>query len=276
MAKKKYYAVQKGRVPGVYLTWDECKKQVDGFSGAAFKSFSTMEEARQFVKGAAGKPDVRAAETDGDGRENSNGIEDCASQRNFSRTEGRSDQERISNAEDKDSIREENAGEMEDDGWLEADAAPDAFSVFDMMKENGGSEAVAYVDGSYYHPDRKFSCGVVLFWKGREFHFKEAYTDPDLASMRNVAGEIKGAQKAMEYCLKHGISSLCIFHDYEGIAKWCEGQWEAKKEGTRAYRDFYRRASEKLTITFRKVKGHSGDTWNDLADRLAKEALRLC
>ena len=48
MAKKKYYAVQKGRVPGVYLTWDECKKQVDGFSGAAFKSFSTMEEARQF------------------------------------------------------------------------------------------------------------------------------------------------------------------------------------------------------------------------------------
>lgn len=80
----------------------------------------------------------------------------------------------------------------------------------------------------------------------------------------------------MEYCLKHGISSLCIFHDYEGIAKWCEGQWEAKKEGTRAYRDFYRRASEKLNITFRKVKGHSGDTWNDLADRLAKEALRLC
>ncbi len=276
MAKKKYYAVQKGRVPGVYLTWEECKKQVDGFSGAAFKSFPTMEEARQFVKGAAGKPDVRAAETDADGWENSNGIEDCASQRNFSRTEGRSDLERISNAEDKDSVRQENAGEMEEDGWLEADAAPDAFSVFDMMKENGGPEAVAYVDGSYYHPDRRFSCGVVLFWKGREFHFKEAYSDPDLASMRNVAGEIKGAQNAMEYCLKHGISSLCIFHDYEGIAKWCEGQWEAKKEGTRAYRDFYRRASEKLNITFRKVKGHSGDTWNDLADRLAKEALGLC
>lgn len=276
MAKKKYYAVQKGRVPGVYLTWEECKKQVDGFSGAAFKSFPAMEEARQFVKGAAGKPDVRAAETDADGRENSNGIEDCASQRNFSRTEGRSDLERISNAENKDSVRQENAGEMEEDGWLEADAAPDTFSVFDMMKENGGPEAVAYVDGSYYHPDRRFSCGVVLFWKGREFHFKEAYSDPELASMRNVAGEIKGAQNAMEYCLKHGISSLCIFHDYEGIAKWCEGQWEAKKEGTRAYRDFYRRASEKLNLTFRKVKGHSGDTWNDLADRLAKEALGLC
>ena len=63
------------------------------------------------------------------------------------------------------------------------------------------------------------------------------------------------------------------YHDYEGISKWCEGQWEAKKEGTRAYREFYRQASEKVKITFRKVKGHSGDRWNDLADRLAKEAL---
>ena len=50
---------------------------------------------------------------------------------------------------------------------------------------------------------------------------------------------------------------------------------ERKKEGTRAYRDFYRSASEKVKITFRKVKGHSGDTWNDLADHLAKEALGL-
>lgn len=93
--------------------------------------------------------------------------------------------------------------------------------------------------------------------------------------MRNVAGEIKGAELAMKYCLEHEIASLRICHDYEGIAKWCEGQWEAKKEGTRAYRDFYRSASEKVKITFRKVKGHSGDTWNDLADHLAKEALGL-
>ena len=131
------------------------------------------------------------------------------------------------------------------------------------------------MDGSYYHGSGRFSCGVVLFWNGKELHFKEAYSDPELAAMRNVAGEIKGAELAMKYCVEHGIASLRICHDYEGIAKWCEGQWEAKKEGTRAYRDFYRSASEKVKITFRKVKGHSGDTWNDLADHLAKEALGL-
>lgn len=40
---KKYYAVRTGRKTGVFMTWAECQKQVTGFSGAEFKSFSTME-----------------------------------------------------------------------------------------------------------------------------------------------------------------------------------------------------------------------------------------
>ena len=45
----KFYAVKTGRVPGVYNTWDECKAQVDHFSGAVYKSFATEAEARAFV-----------------------------------------------------------------------------------------------------------------------------------------------------------------------------------------------------------------------------------
>lgn len=47
---KKYYAVHQGKTPGVYSTWDECKKQVDGYSGAKYKSFKTKEEAENFAK----------------------------------------------------------------------------------------------------------------------------------------------------------------------------------------------------------------------------------
>lgn len=47
---KKYYAVKKGIKPGVYSTWDQCKAQVSGFSGALFKSFATLEEAELFVR----------------------------------------------------------------------------------------------------------------------------------------------------------------------------------------------------------------------------------
>ena len=49
MAKTKYYAVSKGRVPGIYQTWDECKAQTAGFSGAIFKSFKTRDEAQSFM-----------------------------------------------------------------------------------------------------------------------------------------------------------------------------------------------------------------------------------
>ena len=46
---KKYYAVRIGREPGIYLTWDDCKAQVDKFPGAIYKSFKTMEEAEKFA-----------------------------------------------------------------------------------------------------------------------------------------------------------------------------------------------------------------------------------
>lgn len=46
----KYYAVKKGRIPGIYLSWDECKKQVNGFSGALYQSFSTQQEAQLYLE----------------------------------------------------------------------------------------------------------------------------------------------------------------------------------------------------------------------------------
>ena len=54
---KKYYAVKKGRKTGVFETWDECKQSVSGFSGAAYKSFTTREEASAFVNGTKSNND---------------------------------------------------------------------------------------------------------------------------------------------------------------------------------------------------------------------------
>ena len=47
--KKNYYAVRIGRVPGIYQTWDECKKNVHGFPGAIYKGFKTLTEAEAFM-----------------------------------------------------------------------------------------------------------------------------------------------------------------------------------------------------------------------------------
>lgn len=198
---KKYYAVKTGRKTGVFDTWGECQKQVTGFSGAEFKSFGTIEEARAFAGlGKAGKSEV---------------------------------------------------------------AKPDKNSV------------IAYVDGSFRADTGEFSYGMVILADGEEKCFCQKMTDQELDLMHNVAGEIKGSEAAMQYALDHEIPEIVIYHDYEGIAKWCTGAWKANKEGTRAYQAFYQEASRKVKVHFVKVKGHSNDKYNDMADQLAKKALGI-
>lgn len=46
---KKVYAVRVGRETGIFNTWDECKKQVDGFPKAEYKSFKRLEEAQEYI-----------------------------------------------------------------------------------------------------------------------------------------------------------------------------------------------------------------------------------
>ena len=46
----KYYVVHKGRKPGIYNSWDECKAQVDGFNGPIFKKFENKDDAEIFLK----------------------------------------------------------------------------------------------------------------------------------------------------------------------------------------------------------------------------------
>lgn len=201
---KKYYAVRKGKVPGIYMTWDDCKAQVDGFSGAEYKSFPSLEEAAAFAEG--GDDNVSAEVRDG-------------------------------------------------------------------VPVSDEYNAVAYVDGSYNDATKEFSYGVVMFHDGKEIHFSEKVEDSGLAEMRNVAGEIKGAECAMRYAVGKGCKTLIIYHDYEGIAKWCMGIWKANKEGTQAYKAYYDSIKDRIKIDFVKVKGHSGDLYNDKADELAKKAI---
>lgn len=141
------------------------------------------------------------------------------------------------------------------------------------MPEMEQGMAIAYVDGSYQAATGEYSCGVVLFYNGEEIHLAEKGTDSELAQMRNVAGELLGAELAMKEALARGAESLSIYHDYEGIAAWCLGYWKTNKDGTKAYKAYYDSIKELIRISFIKVKGHSGDKWNDLADELAKGAL---
>ena len=45
MSKKKFYVVWRGRKTGVFTSWNVCKRQIDGFEAAQYKSFANLEEA---------------------------------------------------------------------------------------------------------------------------------------------------------------------------------------------------------------------------------------
>ncbi len=45
--KKKFYVVWKGKRPGIYETWADCKSQIEGFKGAQYKSFGEFSEAKK-------------------------------------------------------------------------------------------------------------------------------------------------------------------------------------------------------------------------------------
>ena len=141
--------------------------------------------------------------------------------------------------------------------------------------EPSDSEITAYVDGSF-NSGKIFGCGCIILKDGEVIaEISKAYEDEELATMRNVAGEIKASELAMQYALDNGYTSLSIYHDYQGIASWCLGEWKTNKAGTIAYKQFYDDIKDKLKVHFIKVKGHSGDEYNEIADRLAKKALGI-
>ena len=52
MAKKaKFYVVWKGKHPGIFESWADCKAQIEGYKGAEYKSFSTFAEAKKAYNG---------------------------------------------------------------------------------------------------------------------------------------------------------------------------------------------------------------------------------
>ncbi len=203
----KYYAVRAGRTPGIYDSWEDCRKTVEGFPGAVYKSFPTLEEAEAFLNASS-----RAMER-------------------------------------------ESAGER-------SKAVPEE-------RQKG---PYAFVDGSFHAAANVYGYGGFLVHDGKKEVLQGAGAEPEMASMRNVAGEVLGSMAAIERALELGLKELTIYYDYLGVEMWATGAWKRNKAGTAAYHDYVSSVKDRIKLRFVKVKGHSGVEGNEEADRLAKEA----
>ena len=134
-----------------------------------------------------------------------------------------------------------------------------------------------FVDGSFDPKNRIYGWGGFLIDQyGRKHIIQGAGSDPILAKMHNVAGEVLGAKAIIALALELRMRKLTLYHDYEGISAWPLGRWKCKRPLTKDYSRYVKQVmSNGFHLYFKQVKGHSGIPGNDEADQLAKLAIKL-
>lgn len=148
---------------------------------------------------------------------------------------------------------------------------------FDDPKETslpyGPHVLVAYIDGSFDKHLGVVGSGGVIFYQGQEEEFSFGTKDHQYTEFWNVAGELLAAMHVINYALKKGAKACALYYDYMGIEMWATQAWKRNNALTQAYAKFVQEAMKSMTIHFHKVAAHTGDTYNERADILAKAGL---
>lgn len=136
----------------------------------------------------------------------------------------------------------------------------------------------AYVDGSYNLHTGKYGYGVVIVENDIITYLEsDCAKDDSEKGLRQIAGELKAALRAIEYAVLNKFEHIVILHDYEGISHHATGAWERRDKSSQEYYEKVNKLKDEnnLKITFVKVDSHTNDLYNEIADEEAKIAIGL-
>lgn len=231
---KKYYAVQQGRKPGIYETWADCEAQVKGYSGAIYKSFPTMAQAEEFLQP----------------QEKSYSLADAIEL-------GVLPVEEASTGHASSYVNEaERNRPTKKEGIAPQDASAEAM--------------VAYIDGSFDKHNGAVGSGGIIFYNDESWEFSFGTKDPFYTNYWNVSGELLGAMHVLKEAKRCGAKAVHLYYDYMGIEMWALGRWKTNNPLTQYYAKFVKEYLKNMEVHFHKVAAHTGVTYNERADQLAK------
>lgn len=139
------------------------------------------------------------------------------------------------------------------------------------------SNLIAYVDGSFDGINAKW--GFIIVEDNKNIYQDcGIITNPVINEGWQIGGECWSAIQAVQWA-KENSKIISVAHDFSGLVLWVgdyfgSPKWKTKKEYTKYYRQFIVQNRQYIK-EFIKIKGHSGNLWNDEVDKLVKTAKKI-
>lgn len=132
-------------------------------------------------------------------------------------------------------------------------------------------KTIYYVDGSYV--ENKIGWSYVAVFNKKIMSYRNGNIKETKDTSRNISGELYAVISAIKNAIVIDDKEIYIIHDYQGISSFVTGAWTPKTVEAKDYTTTMKGLIKEydLNIHFVKVKGHSDNEFNDLADKLAKE-----
>ena len=136
--------------------------------------------------------------------------------------------------------------------------------------EINDNNVIYYVDGSYMND--VIGWGWVKVKNGKQIGSDCGGIKPTQETSRNITGELQATMFAVKNAVLTGVKDIYIGHDYQGISCYVRKEWKPKSKESVAYTKWMLDAIKtyNLNIQFFKIKGHTGNEWNEVVDKVAK------
>lgn len=257
--KMPFYAVAKGRTPGIFMTWADCEAQVKGFSGARYKKFDSAASAQEFITTIGGNTTAPKAKSSYPTKN----IPTTSYNNNLKRTYTTSTSyQSNSNSYESKSKTFRNSEEDSDDGddlgtiiSKQLDDIETRLNKFSKNVAKTGRKAImidhseakklcttsnktnnrfevdsegyvqVYTDGACSANGRNGAkAGLGVYWgDGHTLNISE----PVSGRATNNCGEIQAATKAIKVAVENGVQKLTINTDSQflinSVTKWMSG-----------------------------------------------------